>query len=1804
MRTDVYVWVISMSRLHVMVVLCTRCVKDMSGSEVESADMSQDPIEVGSNGYEPNVPSDGGDVIDYAHEYVFVPADTARLRSAGFAWVPEAVEALRAQVVDMSEVMTDLNGKVIRSQEEVVSLSDSLVEFTHKVDILSKEVATGEAVQAELRLELQNVTGMSEQSVKSANAKSVSLNAQMASMSSELALRDRRIQDLVEDVRKANEQHDLTKEELTSRLRTYREEKSAAEDKASILMSQMSNLSSRQVDPESLASTGEGVQMVREVMKGLSNLVSLVDDKSQSTTKSNDIKGAEIREMTMMESLDAVRVPACRRLMSVKSWFDDQRSKVRAMYPSNQVGDEFWSWVWARATEMHSEYLDMSTTEQVGYVFTSHTPKKYVAICERLFPVVHAGVDVTVRRRCAEWRVTSKEIETCAGVMFLSLLQSFEGLEEECLSLSAVMSVPAGPYTPDKLSSSLREWSRQFEVCRKFVRVVPDWGVLTKQLERATTCLDSTSSAFAYQRNKYVDTHDLMSLRTASEVKFQAFLSYVLSSVKLFGPKQVTSGPADVGVSARRADVDAQTVCVKLCPFFLKGECQRGNYCTMYHDKDTEKHGPMCFTCGGREGAVVGFHKSAACPVRRAGKGKGKGKGKGDKVTGRVAEIEDVTDDKDKQVFGQGPEWTLDSGADHVLRCPEVTDTERLFRDVNVSGFGQSKSCAVKDDRLEVVIPGPELMSWGRSVMLGGWDSWWIPETGPCLTHLTASQKQFRVELSKSEGVIKPNVRDFIPYLCDDDAWLIRSSLFEAQDQHVSVCRLAVCDEGHMSEGFESAEVHACPAKVRRARRGPDVPFFDDHVLTHFPARKDCAVCQQAKRKSRPYVRGSASKCHGNVPLLTFDWLQPTKVASNGCRYVGVVGWVQKKCAFPVCTKKKEGMSVEVLHSARAAWGLLGRSFVIHTDNEGVLKCGEMSEYLTNKSGHWHGERQAGVPHVKNTNAYAEFFVRRVNEGVRCLMFQSALPLSMWPRAVASFAVEDARRAGISPQFNRCQPVPFGCLGRAVLPAGVLIKDKFDSRVTHVANLGVDHTSSGGVHVLYASAGNVLRTATVMSRDVVWQPDVFAFERSVRQLREVDRVLPELFDACVNPVKEYSVECSICRKWRFTSKVVHDRYQGDRQFRCSYVHVSCDTVEDPRVWAEYEGWEVADPEESGPIVIVDDDEVGDVPEAPSPEGVVARSALARHPVGKALCLGGNVDVRSTVSTDVGESDVSSWECESDMSDPVVGRNVSVDEQQQFSEALVSQFAGRLSQEELSDLQKTGVRECKDEIGRVRAYVTVVRNRDAFSHTSDEFGAWCEALEKELGSCEGDSLDSPVLRLVPISEVTCQDEVIPSMVICTIKHDGRKKCRLVACGNRQKVQASDAYAGVCAHDVWMQVMLMSLGLGHSTFLRPPKEAQKPSGHIWQVLKSIYGLKTAPRAWKATLCRWLKEFGCRPARYDDSVWVHEPSNVVVLLYVDDLVVCGPEESCLKLLTCLRERFVCTAWVSLSDATSDDPLVFLGHALWLSRGRLMVSQEAYVLSLLARFGLTECSGLTTLVSDEFESVWLREGPLASAEEHSWYRSVLGGVSYLALGSRPDLTSAVGVLSEGQSGPSVRHVASAKKLLRYVRRTAGRRLALPVPDVSSRSVSFRVEFDANFGHSKARSGICMFLGDALCQWSSRRQKCIVLSTAEAELVASSAAAKELQGAFNFLSDIFPEVTLKRSMAGDNVAANLLSSAQASLRKVRHLSLAHLYVREIASDVPIVYVPTTLNRGDVFTKVLGRQKVAPHLPRLCLEDV
>ena len=137
----------------------------------------------------------------------------------------------------------------------------------------------------------------------------------------------------------------------------------------------------------------------------------------------------------------------------------------------------------------------------------------------------------------------------------------------------------------------------------------------------------------------------------------------------------------------------------------------------------------------------------------------------------------------------------------------------------------------------------------------------------------------------------------------------------------------------------------------------------------------------------------------------------------------------------------------------------------------------------------------------------------------------------------------------------------------------------------------------------------------------------------------------------------------------------------------------------------------------------------------------------------------------------------------------------------------------------------------------------------------------------------------------------------------------------------------------------------------------------------------------------------------------------------------------------------------------------------------------------------------------------------------------------------------------------------------------------------------------------NQPRSGYCLYVDENLCAWRTKKQTAGVLSTCEAELVASTVAGRDTVGLRNLFSEVLPifapqsRIQVKVTLQGDNDAANAIASGDAALRKVRHLDQADLYIRKITAEYgPILRVNTNDNSGDSLTKALGRQKLEPLL--------
>lgn len=174
-----------------------------------------------------------------------------------------------------------------------------------------------------------------------------------------------------------------------------------------------------------------------------------------------------------------------------------------------------------------------------------------------------------------------------------------------------------------------------------------------------------------------------------------------------------------------------------------------------------------------------------------------------------------------------------------------------------------------------------------------------------------------------------------------------------------------------------------------------------------------------------------------------------------------------------------------------------------------------------------------------------------------------------------------------------------------------------------------------------------------------------------------------------------------------------------------------------------------------------------------------------------------------------------------------------------------------------------------------------------------------------------------------------------------------------------------------------------------------------------LKSLYGLRQAPRKWYIELSFFLISFGFTQSRADTSLFIYNQSDVclLVLIYVDDLIITGSSSIHIQqIITYLQSQFTVKDLGDLS--------FFLGVEVGRCKEGLFLSQHMYIVDLLRRHCMNGAKPLQMPCNPK---------PAATTSTHvdpKEYRSAIGGLQYLSL-TRPDICFAVNHLTQRMSSP-----------------------------------------------------------------------------------------------------------------------------------------------------------------------------------------
>ncbi|XP_057444635.1 uncharacterized mitochondrial protein AtMg00810-like [Lotus japonicus] len=263
------------------------------------------------------------------------------------------------------------------------------------------------------------------------------------------------------------------------------------------------------------------------------------------------------------------------------------------------------------------------------------------------------------------------------------------------------------------------------------------------------------------------------------------------------------------------------------------------------------------------------------------------------------------------------------------------------------------------------------------------------------------------------------------------------------------------------------------------------------------------------------------------------------------------------------------------------------------------------------------------------------------------------------------------------------------------------------------------------------------------------------------------------------------------------------------------------------------------------------------------------------------------------------------------------------------------------------------------------------------------------------------------------------------------------------------------------------------------------------YVCRLRKSLYGLKQAPRAWYQRFADYVSTIGFQHSTSDHSLFIYRRGSdmAYLLLYVDDIILISSSHDLRKsIMALLASEFAMKDLGPLS--------YFLGIAVTRHAGGLFLSQSTYARDIIARAGMTSCNPSATPV-DTKQKLSTSAGTLC--DDPTLYRSLAGDLQYLTF-TRPDISYVVQQVCLHMHAPRTEHMLALKRILRYVQGTLQFGLHL-YPSPIEKLISYT---DANWGGCpdtrRSTSGYCVFLGDNLISWSSKRQPTLSRSSAEAE--------------------------------------------------------------------------------------------------------
>ncbi|GJR80718.1 putative ribonuclease H-like domain-containing protein [Tanacetum coccineum] len=447
----------------------------------------------------------------------------------------------------------------------------------------------------------------------------------------------------------------------------------------------------------------------------------------------------------------------------------------------------------------------------------------------------------------------------------------------------------------------------------------------------------------------------------------------------------------------------------------------------------------------------------------------------------------------------------------------------------------------------------------------------------------------------------------------------------------------------------------------------------------------------------------------------------------------------------------------------------------------------------------------------------------------------------------------------------------------------------------------------------------------------------------------------------------------------------------------------------------------------------------------------------------------------------------------------------------------------------------------------------------------------DAMQEEMQQF----INQQVWKLVPLP---AGKHAIGTKWILKNKRDARgivvrNKARLVAQGHRQEegidydevfapvarieairlFLAFASYMGFLVYQLDVKSAFLYGEIEEEVYVTQPKGFEDPyfPKHVYRVVKALYGLHQAPRAWYARLSAFLLQHNYRRGTIDKTLFIKKDSRDILLVqvYVDDIIFGSTNKAwCDEFEVLMKGEFEMSAMGEMT--------FFLGLQVKQLPDGIFISQDKYVKDMLTKF--------------DMESVRTATTPYEAAKTKL----------------KDETDPLVNCCSKTSVTPLTSHLMRFKKIFKYLKGQPKLGLWYPKDSPFQLEAYSDSDYAGSHGDRKSTTGGCQFLGRRLISWQCKKQTIVATSSTEAEYVAAASCCAQVLWIQNQLLD-YGFNFMNTKIFIDNQSTICIVKNPVFHQRTKHIEIRHHFIRDANEKnlIQVLKIHTDENVADLLTK-------------------